>query len=156
MTQIEVIREAGVRFDADIRGHRLVFDQPIEDGGSDLGPTPTEVFVASLTGCVAYYATRFLERHSQQSDGLRVRAEFGMAAHPSRVGTIELVLSVPNLPLALRAPLLAVAEHCTVHNSMRLTPDVRIELDGVRTVGPAEGAMPLDESSAAGVRSTRP
>ena len=133
MTQIEVLREAGVRFDADIRGHRLVFDQPIADGGSDLGPTPTEVFVASLAGCVAYYATRFLERHSQRSDGLRVRAEFGMAAHPSRVGSIELVLTVPNLPEALRAPLLAVAEHCTVHNSMRLTPEVRLVLDEVPT-----------------------
>jgi putative redox protein len=133
MTQIEVVREAGVRFDADIRGHRLIFDQPIVDGGSDLGPTPTEVFVASLAGCVAYYATRFLERHSQKSDGLRVRAEFDMAAHPSRVGSIELVLTVPNLPEALRAPLLAVAEHCTVHNSMRLTPEVRLVLDEVPT-----------------------
>jgi len=156
MSQIEVIREAGVRFDADIRGHRLVFDQPINNGGSDVGPTPTEVFVASLAGCVAYYATRFLERHGQQSDGLRVRAEFGMAAHPSRVGSIELVLTVPGLPETLRAPLLAVAEHCTVHNSMRLTPAVHIELDNVlAAVVPAELRTP-GVSFAAGARSTRP
>ena len=156
MTQIEVLREAGVRFDADIRGHRLVFDQPIAGGGSDLGPTPTEVFVASLAGCVAYYATRFLERHAQQSDGLRVRVEFGMTSHPSRVGSIELVLTVPNLPEALRAPLLAVAEHCTVHNSMRLTPEVHIAIGPVPpATAPAEPMTP-DASFAAGVRSTRP
>ena len=156
MTQIEVIRERGFHFHADIRGHRLLFDQPVDEGGRDLGPTPTEVFVASLAGCVAYYATSYLDRHGQSSEGLRVRARFAMAAHPSRVGSIELMLTVPGLPEALRAPLLAVAEHCTVHNSMRLAPDVRIELDSVRTVGLVEAARPLDESSAAGVRSSRP
>lgn len=156
MTQIEVVREAGVRFDADIRGHRLIFDQPIADGGSDLGPTPTEVFVASLAGCVAYYATRFLERHGRQSEGLRVRAEFGMAAHPSRVGSIELVLTVPDLPETLRAPLLAVVDHCTVHNSLRLAPAVHIELDDVLTdMVPAELRTP-GVSFGAGARSTRP
>ena len=154
MTQIEVLREVGVRFDADIRGHRLVFDQPIADGGSDLGPTPTEVFVASLAGCVAYYATRFLERHGQQSDGLRVRAEFTMAAHPSRVESVELVLLVPDLPAALRAPLLAVVDHCTVHNSLRLAPAVHIELDNVQAaVASAEPTTP-GVSFAAGAHST--
>jgi putative redox protein len=155
MTQIEVIREAGVRFDADIRGHRLVFDQPIADGGSDLGPTPTEVFVASLAGCVAYYATRFLERHGQRSDGLRVGAGFTMAAHPSRVESVELVLSVPDLPEGLRAPLLAVVDHCTVHNSLRLAPAVQIDLDNVlAAVAPGEPTTP-GGSAGAGVRSTR-
>lgn len=134
MTQIEVVREAGFHFHADIRGHRLPFDQPIDEGGKDLGPTPTEVFVASLAGCVAYYATSFLDRHGQSSAGLRVRARFTMSAHPSRVGSIELRVTVPDLPEALQAPLLAVAEHCTVHNSMRLTPDVRIELESIRRV----------------------
>jgi putative redox protein len=155
MSQIEVVREAGVRFNADIRGHRLVFDQPIDDEGSDLGPTPTEVFVASLAGCVAHYATRFLERHGQRSDGLRVRAEFTMAAHPSRVGSVELVLLVTGLPEALRAPLLAVVDHCTVHNSLRLAPAVHIELDNVPAAGvPAEPMTP-GGSAGAGVRSTR-
>lgn len=128
MAEIEVVHQSHVRFDADIRGHRLVFDQPIADGGDDLGPTPTEVFVASLAGCVGYYAARFLERHGQSRDGLRVRARFFMAAHPARVGSIELVLTVPKLPESLRAPLLAVAEHCTVHNSLRLAPAVNIEI----------------------------
>jgi putative redox protein len=155
MSQIEVNREAGVRFETDIRGHRLVFDQLIEDGGCDLGPTPTEVFVASLAGCVAYYATRFLERHDQHSDGLRVRAEFTMAARPSRVGSVELVLSVPFLPDALRAPLLAVVDHCTVHNSLRLAPAVHIELDNVPAAAALAEPMTPVGSAEAGVRSTR-
>jgi uncharacterized OsmC-like protein len=47
----------GDRFVLEVRGHQLYVDQPREAGGSDAGPTPTELFVASLAGCVGFYAT---------------------------------------------------------------------------------------------------
>ena len=50
-----------------------------------------------------------------------------MAEHPARVASIELLIEVPaGVPEALRAPLVAVAEHCTVHNSIRVAPAVHI------------------------------
>ncbi|HEY6202558.1 MAG TPA: OsmC family protein [Candidatus Limnocylindria bacterium] len=129
MGRILVVREAGVRFTADVRGHRVTYDQPIEAGGTDAGPTPTESFVASLAGCAAYYVERFLERHGLSADGLSVAADFSMAQHPSRVDVVEITIELGGeLPDALRAPLLAVAQHCTVHNSIAAAPDVRIEL----------------------------
>jgi putative redox protein len=129
MAHLEVVRESGVRFRAELGGHALRFDQPVAAGGSDAGPTPTDVFVASLAGCVAYYAERFLHRHGIAAEGLRVVTDFTMAQHPSRVGAIELSVIVPaGVPDELRAPLLAVAEHCTVHNSITTAPDVRIDL----------------------------
>lgn len=133
MPRIEVIRESGVRFRADVGGHVLTFDQPIHAGGTDMGPSPTDVFVASLAGCVAYYVERFLERHAVDAQGLRVVTDFEMANHPSRVADIELAVVIPaGLPDELRAPLLAVAEHCTVHNSIVTAPHVRIELEPAR------------------------
>ncbi len=140
MPRIEVIREAGVRFRAEVGGHALVFDQPVAAGGGDAGPTPTDVFVASLAGCVAYYVERFLERHGVAPDDLRVVSEFTMAQHPSRVGAIEIAIVVPaGVPEELRAPLLAVAEHCTVHNSIVTPPTVRMDLvlDAARVTSPA-------------------
>jgi putative redox protein len=133
MPRIEVNRELGVRFRALVRGHAITFDQPIDVGGTDAGPTPTEVFVASLAGCVAYYVERFLDRHAIDGVGLRVIADFAMAEHPSRVGVVELRVIVPcGVPEKLRAPLLAVAEHCTVHNSIAAAPRVQIELETAR------------------------
>lgn len=130
MPLIEVHRESGVRFGAAVRGHTLTFDQPVEAGGGDAGPTPTEAFVASVAACVAYYVERFLERHDLDPAGLRVTAAFAMAQRPSRVGEIDLAVIVPaGVPDELRAPLLAVAEHCTVHNSIVSAPAVRIALD---------------------------
>ena len=54
MTNVVVVHEEGDRFALTIRGHRIVVDQPVEDGGGDAGPTPTELFVASLASCVAF------------------------------------------------------------------------------------------------------
>ena len=41
-----------------VRGHRITVDQPADAGGTDKAATPTELFVASLAACVAFYAGR--------------------------------------------------------------------------------------------------
>jgi len=60
---------AGEAYEVTVRGHRLVVDQPTDAGGQDSAPTPTELFVASLATCVAFYAGRFLTRHGYRRDG---------------------------------------------------------------------------------------
>ena len=129
MTNVVVVHEGGDRFAMTIRGHRIVVDQAVEDGGGDAGPTPTELFVASLASCVAFYAGRFLRRHNQSDEGLAVRATFHMSIdRPARVGSIRLEVDVPQLPASKHDAFLAVINHCTVHNSMRTPPNVRIEV----------------------------
>jgi uncharacterized OsmC-like protein len=124
---IEVRHEGSDRFGIEIRGHRLVVDQP--DTG-DAGPTPTELFVASLASCVAFYAGRFLARHGIAHEGLGVTCGFQMAEdRPSRVTAIDLRLSLPpGFPARLEPRLRAVVERCTVHNSIVATPIVSLEL----------------------------
>jgi uncharacterized OsmC-like protein len=128
-TTLRVDHESGDRFSISVREHELLVDQPVTDGGEDLAATPTEMFVASLAACVAFYARRYLARHGLRAEGLSVTAEYEMAARPSRVGGIRLRLEVPaGVPEERRAALLATASHCTVHNSLRDPPQVAIEL----------------------------
>ncbi len=130
MTNLSITHVTGDRFEVQVRGHRLVVDQPVTAGGEDLGPTPTELFVASLGACVAFYAGRFLARHGLSTEELAVQCDFTMSTdRPARVEsiTLEIVTGRP-LPDNRRRALLAVAEHCTVHNSIRHAPDVRVEL----------------------------
>jgi uncharacterized OsmC-like protein len=114
------------------RGHQVLTDQPAVDGGTDAAVTPTELLVASLASCVAFYAGRYLLRHGLDRAGLAVTAEFDMAAgRPARVGAIRLRITVPGgVPAQRTDALLAVASHCTVHNTLRQQPDVSIELAG--------------------------
>ena len=90
MPEFTVRLEEGDRFGATIRGHRLVIDQPVEDGGTDAGPSPTELFVAGLASCVGFYAERYLRRHHLPVDGLAVDCTYAFRSdRPSRVGSIE-------------------------------------------------------------------
>jgi uncharacterized OsmC-like protein len=112
-----------------VRGHSVLVDQPEADGGRDAAATPTELLVASLASCVAFYAGRYLTRHELDRDGLAVTAEFTMAAdRPARVASVRLHISAPGLPELRRDALLAVASHCTVHNTLRQKPSVSIAL----------------------------
>jgi uncharacterized OsmC-like protein len=127
---MRVDHDKGDRFAIEIRGHRVVVDQPAEMGGDDVGPTPTELFVASLASCVGFYARRYLARHDLDDTGLAVEVTYTMATKPSRVGDVTLRLVVPaGVPQERQAALMAMAGHCTVHNTLTVTPEVTITLD---------------------------
>jgi len=113
------------------RGHGLLTDQAAADGGKDAAATPTELLVGSLASCVAFYVGRYLDRHGLDRAGLAVTAEFAMAGRPARVGDVRLRITVPGgVPPQRAGALIAVASHCTVHNTLRQQPDVSIELAG--------------------------
>lgn len=129
MAPLHVTHEGGDRFTIAVRGHEFSVDQPVDDGGTDQAPTPTELFVASLASCVAFYAGRYLRRHELPVDGLAVHAEYTIAPRPARVGELRLELVVPSgVPAARRDALLAVASHCTVHNTLMNAPHVSIAM----------------------------
>jgi len=126
---MRVEHRGGDKFDINVRGHVVRVDQPVKDGGDDTAPTPTELFIASLASCVAFYARRYLARHNLPTEGLAVEATFDMGAKPARVAGIDVRLIVPEgVPAERMDALLAVAAHCTVHNTLTTEPEVSITL----------------------------
>jgi len=126
---MRVEHRGGDKFDINVRGHVVRVDQPVKDRGEDTAPTPTELFIASLASCVAFYARRYLARHDLPTDGLAVEATFAMGSKPARVAGIDLRLIVPEgVPADRLDAMLAVATHCTVHNTLASEPDVSITL----------------------------
>jgi putative redox protein len=133
--QVDVRFQEGEAYEIRLGEHTVVVDQPVDAGGNDTGPTPTELFVASLAACVAFYGGRYLtrhglSRHGLSRDGLRVTASFDMATdRPARVAAIRLTLHLPDgVPDERRPALRAVAAHCTVHNSIVDPPEVTLDL----------------------------
>lgn len=121
--------QADDRFEIQVRDHSITVDQPVEVGGADVGPTPTELFVAGLASCVAFYARRYLRRHHIDPAGLEVTTTYRMGTKPARVAAVDMEIHLPaQLPPERRAGLLAQAGHCTVHNTITHTPDIAITL----------------------------
>jgi len=100
---------------------------PAAARGLPAAPTPTELFVAGLASCVAFYARRYLRRHQLNASGLRVETSYTMASKPARVALVDLQIHVPlELPPERREGLLAAAGHCTVHSSITTAPEIAI------------------------------
>jgi putative redox protein len=129
MANIVVRYLQGDRLTAAVRGHEVTVDQPVSDGGEDLAPTPTDLFVSGLATCVGFYAERFLRRHGLDPTGLVVECDYDFSeARPARVSEIRIAVTAPGLPDGRREPFARVIEHCTVHNSLVQPPTVMIDL----------------------------
>src|SRR5215470_1393162 len=128
--QMKISFVAGESYEIAVRGHRILVDQPTDAGGEDTAPTPTELFVASLASCIAFYAGRYLSRHGCDRTGLAVSASYDLAtSQPARVSAVRVSLKVPTgLPPQRWRALAAVVSHCTVHNTLHNPPEVSIEL----------------------------
>ncbi len=127
---LTVAYHGGTRYDITSGRHRVVTDQPEEDGGHDAGMGPVELFVGSVASCVGYFVGQFCARHDISREGLAVDAEWEMDEIPHRVGKIALAIRLPHrLTPDMKERLLKVAHGCTVHQSLSGAPAVTIYLN---------------------------
>ncbi len=70
------------------RGHKVTVDLRREKGGEDVGPTPLELAVMSLAGCLGVIFKVVAEKRRFRFDGLRVTLE---AEKPKGASTITRV-----------------------------------------------------------------
>ena len=125
------------RLGISVRGHELFADQPVGDGGEDTAPTPTELFLASLAACVAFYAERFLRRHGLSTEGLTVACDYAWARDPARVGEIDIRVEAPGLTPDRYEAFTRVVERCPIHSTLRQPPEVRFKTFSVKTMSAA-------------------
>jgi putative redox protein len=119
----------GVQLAIDVRQHRLLSDQPLEDGGQDQGITPVEMLVASLGACIGYYALRFCQRHKIPTDGLKIVMQWTYAEQPHRIGAMTARVDLPGeWNPAMKDRLLKVLEGCTVHQTLTHPPEISVQL----------------------------
>jgi uncharacterized OsmC-like protein len=112
-------------YTVEIGPHTFVVDQPTVAGGTDLGPTPTDVFVSGLAACVAYYGGKYLRDNGLPPD-VTVRCRYRWAMNPNRVSRMELAVQAPGLTDEHREAFMAAVDHCSVHHTLRQTPDVTV------------------------------
>lgn len=127
--EIGVVHARDDAFEIRIRDHFITVDQPHQDGSPELGPNPTELFVASIGACAAFYARRFLARHGLQ-DHVAVRTRWSSGGTPSRVTDIEIELRAPGLTDELHERCVAAVARCTLKNTLESPPDLRIDING--------------------------
>ena len=118
----------GVKFEVATRGHRVVSDQPLDNGGADEGMSPPEFLLASLATCAGYYAAQYLNARGLPTDGLQVQVTAEKAARPARLALFRIDVSVALADSHHEAGLLRAVKTCLIHNTLLAPPQIDISV----------------------------
>jgi uncharacterized OsmC-like protein len=121
--------KGGVRFEAESRGHKVLSDQPVENGGDDQAMTPPELMLASLGTCAAYYALQYLRIHKLPSDDVIIRVEAEKALNPARLGLFRIhVESQAASDHKHYEGIIRAVKKCLIHNTLMSAPHIEIDV----------------------------
>jgi len=129
--EITVEHLGSMQFQIKARGHTVISDQPVEQGGYDEGATPPELLLASLGSCAGYYAAQYLRKHKLAIEGTRVRVTCDKAKDPMpRMENFKIEVEVPvELSAEHRKGLFDAVEHCLVKNTILHPPKISLNVE---------------------------
>ncbi|MFY9727435.1 MAG: OsmC family protein [Bryobacteraceae bacterium] len=133
--EVSIRYQGNVRFEAEARGHRVISDQPVSNGGEDAGLTPPELLVSSLGTCAGYYAVQYLKARSLSAEGLEIHVTADKALQPARLAQFRIEVSVPGLDAAHEAGILRAVKSCLIHHTLLQPPAIETVFKAVATVG---------------------
>lgn len=124
--QVTAIHLGESQFEVAARGHKVICDQPVENGGYDEGMTPPEFLLASLAACAAYYAAQYLKTRQLNASGLTIRVTAEKAYQPARLGRFTIDVDAPGVDQKHEAGLLRAAKACLIHNTLLHQPSIDV------------------------------
>ena len=119
------------KFEVAARGHRVICDQPVDNGGSDAGMSPPEFLLASLATCAAYYAAQYLKARKLPAQELKVRVSAEKATQPARLASFHIEVTVPGLDDRHQAGILRAVKSCLIHNTLLGGPSIEITVNAM-------------------------
>jgi putative redox protein len=125
MAAVQVSTDEGLRTIAKARHHAWYVDEPLEDGGTDSGPSPTEMLLAALGGCMVITVHLYARRKKWPVDKIEINLDmerFSAVNYPTYTGDAQfvheireqVVIHAPELNDEQRARLVEIAGKCPV------------------------------------------
>src|SRR5262245_17706305 len=120
----------GVASTTRINGHDLIWDQPTELGGNDLGPSPLDTLVACVGACAHYYAAAYLRARHYATDGLFVDVNWKKSIdRPLRILEISVEVTLPSeVPYAHAAAAGRAIAHCPALVTLACEPVLNLSV----------------------------
>lgn len=119
-------------FETVIGKHTVTIDVPADMGGSDRGPQPPQLFIASLGSCIGAFVAQYAARAGMDASDMTVDIHFDKAADPTRLVNLKASVKLPHADCGQRVNAIQkVAEHCPVHATIQTMQGLEIEVLGM-------------------------
>lgn len=131
MGKITTYYKGDMLFESKLGNHNIVIDVPYMMGGEDRGPTPPQLFVASLGSCVGAFVANYCERQGIDTRDMTVEISFDKVDNPTRLANLKIAVNLPHGECQNRdKAILRVAEHCPVHETISTLNKIEFKING--------------------------
>ena len=125
--QMTISFPGGARVDAQVGGHTIKTDQPIQGGGEDSAPTPFSLFLASIGTCAGIYVLGFCKQRGLPTDGIRLVQTITPDRSTGLVGSIDVDIELPaGFPEKYHEALVRAASQCAVKKHLEFPPAIQV------------------------------
>jgi len=129
--KITTLYKGDMLFESQIGKHSVIIDVPDVMGGSDRGPQPPQLFIASLGSCIGAFVAQYCEKNGIDDEGMTVEMSFEKAPDPTRLVNLKAQVLLPKADCSKRIRAIKrVAEHCPVHATINTMENLEIEIFG--------------------------
>lgn len=130
MDLITVTQERGLAFRARVRGHEIRMDMPGHPRFTNAGPSPVELLVMAIGGCIGIHVALFCEQAGFPADGVRVDLSFTVSEENGRrrVSSVYAEVEAPGVPQAMQAAAEEAARASILPSSFVKVPQLDIVL----------------------------
>ena len=128
MTKATLRLDQGYQATVQVRGFTIISDEPIEDGGTNAGPSPKELLLAALGACAAITAKMYANRKGWALEGVEIdlsTARHKTPDYPAYTGEGDFVhefrqriVFKGDLTHEQKLRLLEIAGKCPVHRAL--------------------------------------
>ena len=105
--------------------NQLIADEPLADGGTDLGFSPVELLAGALASCTSITLRMYADRKEWDIDEIKVDVQFSLDTTANSASFKRSISYSGNLEQAQKDRLLAIANACPVQKTLNGT--IKIE-----------------------------
>ena len=141
-SEIVVRLPGGRRVDAQLGRHRVLTDQPRDNGGEDSAPSPFQLFLTSLGTCAGIFIQGFCAKRGIPYEDIRVIERPSYGANGA-LEAVEFEVQLPaTFPPTYDQALLRVIDQCSVKRALQFPPAFRSHISRISIPATAPVACP--------------
>lgn len=127
--------KGNMTFEADINGHKILMDAPVEGGGNNLGPGPKKLQLVALSGCTGMDVVSILKKMRIDIEKCSIEVQGDVTdEHPKQYNKMHVIYEFTgkNLPLEKLEKAVKMSEetYCGVEalyrKAIEVTSEIRI------------------------------